>query len=142
MELTTEQQTLAVKNLIEALDREDFSIEEEDALGALNECLGDEEEARKYLIVTLLAEESYTDLDIVRLVLEDVDYDVSHARCMLKNYRGAYSSFLEFAIECANEILELPTNLEPYFDYEKFAGDLEYDYTVLEEGPNVYIFAN
>ena len=70
------------------------------------------------------------------------DYMVDEAE---DNYLGTYDSFQEYADEYADEMLNVRDNdfLMNYFDYDSFARDLEYDYTVLDI-PNyqVAIFTN
>lgn len=69
--------------------------------------------------------------------IDDVDEMMQEAknRCM-----GKYDSFKEFADEIADEKLacmNAPEFCSQYFDYESFARDLKYDYTVSGDG---YIF--
>jgi len=56
-----------------------------------------------------------------------------------ESYCGEYDSEQDYAEELADEIMEIPTNMEPYFDYEKFSNELfmtDYHY---EAG---YVFRN
>ena len=58
------------------------------------------------------------------------------------NFVGIYDSFREYADDIADEMLNVRDNdfLMNYFDYDSFARDLEYDYTVLDVGYQVAIF--
>jgi len=59
-------------------------------------------------------------------------------------YIGTFDSFQEYADDFADEQLHNTNDfLKSYFDYESFARDLEYDYTVLDlSDSNVAIFSN
>ena len=59
-------------------------------------------------------------------------------------YVGTFDSFQEYADDFADEQLHNTNDfLKSYFDYESFARDLEYDYTVLDlSDSNVAIFSN
>ena len=59
-------------------------------------------------------------------------------------YVGTFDSFQEYADDFADEQLYITDDfLKSYFDYESFARDLEYDYTVLDlSDSNVAIFSN
>ena len=59
-------------------------------------------------------------------------------------YVGTFDSFQEYADDFADEQLHNTNDfLKSYFDYESFARDLEYDYTVLDlSDSNVAIFNN
>lgn len=54
-------------------------------------------------------------------------------------YIGAYDSMIDYAMECVED-LDLPEIASRYFDYKKFAHDLEIELTALEEGNMVYLF--
>ena len=85
--------------------------------------------------------------DDEREMLEDFcecyGYDITQED-MIEDARercvGCYDSFQEFADQCADEELacmNAPDFCSRYFDYEAFARDLKYDYSV---GANGYIF--
>ena len=59
-------------------------------------------------------------------------------------YVGTFDSFQEYADDFADEQLYITDDfLKGYFDYERYARDLRYDYTVLElSDSNVAIFNN
>ena len=59
-------------------------------------------------------------------------------------YVGTFDSFQEYADDFADEQLHNTNDfLKSYFDYESFARDIEYDYTVLDlSDSNVAIFNN
>ena len=59
------------------------------------------------------------------------------------NFVGIYDSFREYADDIADEMLNVRDNdfLMNYFDYQSFARDLEYDYTVVHiSGYQIAIF--
>ena len=61
------------------------------------------------------------------------------------NFVGIYDSFNDFSDSYADEILDCTEDnfITRYFDYESFARDLEYDYTVLDvSNYQVAIFNN
>ena len=60
------------------------------------------------------------------------------------NFVGIYSSFKDYADEWADEQLVFQDDfLKSYFDYEKYAKDLEYDFTVCDvSNYNVAVFSN
>ena len=63
------------------------------------------------------------------------DIESVRARCM-----GCYDSFRDFADQCADEELacmNAPEFCTRYFDYEAYARDLKYDFSVSDNG---YIF--
>ena len=59
-------------------------------------------------------------------------------------YVGTFDSFQEYADDFADEQLYITDDfLKSYFDYERYARDLRYDYTVLDlSDSNVAIFNN
>ena len=59
-------------------------------------------------------------------------------------YVGTFDSFQEYADDFADEQLYITDDfLKSYFDYERYARDLRYDYTVLDlSNSNVAIFNN
>lgn len=62
-------------------------------------------------------------------------------------YRGSWDSFDDFAYEDADNMLQEYANepnsfLTRYFDYEKWARDLSYDYNSWDIGGSCYVFAN
>lgn len=62
----------------------------------------------------------------------------------MDSYQGEYESEVEFAEELMGSCYEIPKNLEPYIDYEKFARDLFMsDYTTTRSSSYSYhIFRN
>jgi antirestriction protein len=65
----------------------------------------------------------------------------------LRDAENAYitraESFRDYADELADELLHgVPDSIARYFDYEAFARDLEFDYTVAETDGGVIIFAS
>jgi len=73
-------------------------------------------------VIIAYAENAYEDLNH-DIITKAEDY-----------YVGTYSSFQEYADDCADEMLNVKDNsfLESYFNYESFARDLEYDYMVCD----------
>ena len=58
------------------------------------------------------------------------------------SYYGQYDSMLDFAYSYIDDTAMLdgvPENLQCYFDYEKFANDLSYDFFITDSG---YVFRN
>jgi len=53
-------------------------------------------------------------------------------------YIGDYDSFDEFAESLADETMEIPESIQPYFDYKRFARDLAHDYFIVDG----HIFSN
>jgi len=83
-------------------------------------------------VITAYAENTSEDLD-TDLITKAEDY-----------YVGTFDSFQEYADDFADEQLHNTNDfLKSYFDYESFARDLEYDYTVCHvSNYNVAIFNN
>ena len=56
---------------------------------------------------------------------------------------GTFGNFLEYAIQTADETMEIPDHIAGYFNYDDFARDLEMDYwTADAPGYQVHIFRN
>lgn len=66
--------------------------------------------------------------------------DADNIEDVRERFMGCYDSFQEFADQCADEVLacmNAPEFCSRYFDYEAYARDLRYDFSVSENG---YIF--
>jgi antirestriction protein len=57
-------------------------------------------------------------------------------------YAGEWDSEEDFAMSLADETMNIPENIQPYFNYEKFAGDLFINdyYSVDTEDHKVHVF--
>jgi antirestriction protein len=79
---------------------------------------------------------------------ELIDYfgDIEYSkRAMEEYYHGEYSSLEDFAYQFVSDTMEIPENIEPYFDYEKFGRDMKLsgDIFIVELGyKNIHVFWN
>lgn len=44
-----------------------------------------------------------------------------------ENYFGYFDSYYDLGVQCAESCLDIPAELEPYFDYERYGRDCAYD---------------
>lgn len=61
--------------------------------------------------------------------------DSSDVQGFEDSFEGEHKSFLEFATQFVDDVYDLDSmlgNLSAYFDYDAFANDLRYDFTVIE----------
>ena len=56
------------------------------------------------------------------------------AEAIMDAYYGQYESELEFAYDMAENTMQIPAEIEPYFDYEKYARDLFITDFIFENG--------
>ena len=56
------------------------------------------------------------------------------AEAIMDAYYGQYESELEFAYDMAENTMQIPAEIEPYFDYEKYARDLLITDYIFENG--------
>ena len=56
------------------------------------------------------------------------------AEAIMDAYYGAYHSELEFAYDMVENTMQIPAEIEPYFDYEKYARDLFITDFIFENG--------
>lgn len=56
------------------------------------------------------------------------------AEAIMDSFYGAYDSELEFAYDMAGNTMQIPVEIEPYFDYEKYARDLFITDFIFENG--------
>lgn len=59
------------------------------------------------------------------------------AETIMDAYYGQYESELEFAYDMVENNMQIPAEIEPYFDYEKYAHDLFMTDFIFENG---YVF--
>tara|TARA_R100000773_G_C4206373_1_gene107153 strand:+ start:278 stop:880 length:603 start_codon:yes stop_codon:yes gene_type:complete len=100
---------------------------------------------------------SISDICKVQEAIEEHGYELVNAYLQYHNdinsldeigdsYIGEYNSFQEYAeqylMDCDSFSL-IPEHLQYYFDYESYAKNLEYDYSVVESNKHtVFIFSN
>ena len=69
--------------------------------------------------------------------------DLETAQRTWDEYQGTYDSEEDFAYELMNSCYEVPSYLEYYIDYEKFARDLFLcDYLSIEVDGKIHVFSN
>jgi antirestriction protein len=56
------------------------------------------------------------------------------AETIMDAYYGQYVSELEFAYDMVENTMQIPAEIEPYFDYEKYARDLFITNYIFENG--------
>jgi len=56
------------------------------------------------------------------------------AEVIMDAYYGQYESELEFAYDMVENTMQIPAEIEPYFDYEKYARDLFITDFIFENG--------
>ena len=56
------------------------------------------------------------------------------AEAIMDAYYGQYESELEFAHDMVENTMQIPSEIEPYFDYEKYARDLFITDFIFENG--------
>ena len=56
------------------------------------------------------------------------------AEAIMDAYYGQYDSELEFAYDMVENTIQIPAEIEPYFDYEKYARDLFITDFIFENG--------
>jgi len=56
------------------------------------------------------------------------------AEAIMDAYYGEYESELEFAYDMVENTMQIPAEIEPYFDYEKYAHDLFITDFIFENG--------
>ena len=59
---------------------------------------------------------------------------VTDAETIMDAYYGQYESELEFAYDMVENTMQIPAEIEPYFDYEKYARDLFITDFIFENG--------
>lgn len=55
-------------------------------------------------------------------------------------YNGCWDSFQEYVENYVDDCMEVPDSMKSYFDYEKFANDLQDDFNVYDGADGVHIF--
>jgi antirestriction protein len=72
--------------------------------------------------------------------------DIEYAKkAMEEHYQGEYTSLEDYAYYLVKGTMEVPENIEPYFDYEKYGRDMELsgDIFIIEIGyRNIHVFWN
>lgn len=124
-----------------APDAEEYAIHDYDDFPNLGEYPGLERIAE----VTELIESSDFDVDTVKAVIDYAD-DIEGAQKMLDDNHGVHDSFQEYADELADEMIAAQTDCKHtrqffynYFDYEKYARDIEQNYTVIDVPSGVFV---
>jgi len=91
-------------------------------------------------------EDSHLDEEVITVYAENIseDLDTDLITKAEDYYVGTFDNFQEYADDFADEQLYITDDfLKSYFDYERYARDLRYDYTVLDlSDSNVAIFNN
>jgi len=91
-------------------------------------------------------EDSHLDEEVITAYAENIseDLDTDLITKAEDYYVGTFDNFQEYADDFADEQLYITDDfLKSYFDYERYARDLRYDYTVLDlSDSNVAIFNN
>ncbi len=91
--------------------------------------------------------DSWLDDEVILAYAEDTgkELDTELIADAEENYVGTFNDFQEYSDDYVDEMLNVRDNdfLIHYFDYEKFARDLEHDYLVCDvSNHNVAIFSN
>ena len=120
-------------------DAEEYAIHDYDDFPNLGEYPGLERIAE----VTELIDESDYDVDTVKAVIGYAD-DIESAQQMLDDNHGVWDSFQEYADDLADEMMGCHNCkggewLHNYFDYEKYARDIEHNYTVIDVPSGVFV---
>jgi antirestriction protein len=71
-------------------------------------------------------EEAHDD-DVAKAALGVTCGDVKDARDLLEEYCGHFDTLRELGENYADDCLEIPDHVQPYFDYEAYGRDLSYD---------------
>ena len=88
-------------------------------------------------------EDNYNSQKIIAAVLDYTGIDdLEYAETLLENSHGVYDSFKEYAEQYADDCLEIPENIQSYFDYDAFARDLAFDFVVIDVPGGVFIASN
>lgn len=69
--------------------------------------------------------------------------DLAHAKEIFTEgrYHGGWGSFREFVDQYVEDFWdELPEIAKTYFDFDKYARDLEHDFTSVRDGDTVFVF--
>ena len=59
-----------------------------------------------------------------------------------EDYQGCWASAGEYAEHYCDDCMDIPSGVKPYFDYDKFAGDLMMDYSEYEGTDGIHIFCD
>jgi len=122
-----------------APDAEEYAIHDYDDFPNLGEYPG----LKRIAEVTELIDESDYDVDTVKAVIGYAD-DIESAQKMLDDNHGVWISFQEYADDLADEMMGCHNCkggewLHNYFDYEKYARDIEQNYTVIDVPDGVFV---
>tara|TARA_R110000744_G_scaffold171989_1_gene290495 strand:- start:532 stop:1050 length:519 start_codon:yes stop_codon:yes gene_type:complete len=91
----------------------------------------------------ILIQEAITEhgADLVNAFL--TDYQIEDLDRIDEAFCGEWDSFQDFADDMANSIMEIPSHIEPYFDYKNYAYNLKADYSEIKSNHyTVFIFNN
>jgi antirestriction protein len=105
--------------------------------------LGEYPTLEKIAEVAELIESSDYDVDTVKAVIDYAD-DIEGAQKMLDDNHGVWDSFQEYADDLADEMMGCHNCkggewLHNYFDYEKYARDIEQNYAVIDVPSGVFV---
>ena len=69
------------------------------------------------------------------------EFGIQNLNTFEDSFKGQYNSFRDFSDELFDDVYlhEIPENLRSYIDYDAFANDLQFDFTMTDSG---YIFSN
>jgi antirestriction protein len=127
-------------------DAEEWAIHDSEGFGGLR--LSEGEDIEK---LAELAELTVEHGDVFAKLVDHVGglQYLEHAKQLMEDeYAGAHDSLEDFAyelLEDTGQLESVPENLRQYFDYEKFARDLEFGgdvFTIDGENRQVHVFWN
>ena len=76
-----------------------------------------------YKVIEFISENNISDVDALFSYIGNVGVDYG-LESFDEAFCGAYDSELDYAYEIADECMNIPENIKPYFDYERFSNDL------------------
>ena len=100
---------------------EEWAIHDYDAPVALSEYCGLEYVAK----VAQFLEDAF-DAEVAEAAIA-VSGHVDDAARLLDNYVGHFETVEDLGYEYAEQLMEIPENIQAYFDYERYGRDLAYD---------------
>jgi len=124
-------------------DAEEWAIHDYDEFPNMGEYVSLE----KIAIIADIIESSDLDAAVVKAVIDEFSSDMDAAQRALEDNRGVWDSFQDYADDFADEMMACHNCgngewIKQYFDYEKYARTLEYDYTVIHVPKGVFIAPN
>tara|TARA_A100000171_G_scaffold37434_1_gene36437 strand:+ start:525 stop:1013 length:489 start_codon:yes stop_codon:yes gene_type:complete len=83
------------------------------------------------------------DRDIIDAYMDATGQELDDAlENALDSFRGYFDSVQDFGEELAADILEIPSNIEPYFDYEAYGRDCLLDMSHTTINHKIWVFWN